>query len=150
MKKKLVSILIPCYNSREYLAETIESALNQTWPNCEIIIVDDGSNDDSLEIAREYEGDDVHVIAQSNQGAPAARNRAFRASTGDYIQYLDADDLLHPRKIEAQMSALRKYPPKTPAVCSTVYLQDGEAPQGGPISPALVPSSHVGGRLNRH
>ncbi len=126
-----VSILVPCYNSEEHLAETIESALGQTWPACEIIVVDDGSTDGSLEVARAYEGEDVRIIEQSNQGAPAARNRAFQASTGDYIQYLDADDLLHPRKIEAQVAALRESDPGTVAVCSTVYFQDGESPEEG-------------------
>lgn len=126
-----VSILVPCYNSEEHLAETIESALGQTWPACEIIVVDDGSTDGSLEVARAYEGEDVRIIEQSNQGAPAARNRAFQASTGDYIQYLDADDLLHPRKIEAQVAALRESDPGTVAVCSTVYFQDGESPKEG-------------------
>ena len=126
-----VSILIPCHNSEEHLAETIESALTQTWPEYEIIIVDDGSTDDSFEIARSYEGDEVNVIRQSNQGAPAARNRAFRASTGDYIQYLDADDLLHPHKVEAQVSALKECSPRTVAVSSTVYFQDGMPPGQG-------------------
>ncbi|WP_103027259.1 glycosyltransferase family 2 protein [Salinibacter altiplanensis] len=126
-----VSILIPCYNSEAHLEETIESALRQTWSNCEIIVVDDGSTDDSLEVARTYEGRRVRVIAQSNQGAPAARNRALEAAMGEYIQYLDADDLLHPRKIEAQVTALRKRTPKTLGVCSTVYFQDGEMPEEG-------------------
>jgi len=126
-----VSILIPCYNSEAHLAETIESALGQTWPSCEIIVVDDGSTDKSSEIARSYEGEGVRVIAQSNQGAPAARNRALEAATGEYIQYLDADDLLHPRKIEAQISALREQSSRTLAVSSTVYFQDEESPEEG-------------------
>jgi glycosyltransferase involved in cell wall biosynthesis len=126
-----VSILIPCYNTEAYLAETIESALGQTWPNCEIIVVDDGSTDDSLEVARAYEGEKVSVIPQSNQGASAARNRALEASTGTYIQYLDADDLLHPRKVEAQITALEHSRPRTVAVCSTVYFRDGNPPESG-------------------
>jgi glycosyltransferase involved in cell wall biosynthesis len=126
-----VSILIPCYNSEAHLAETIESALRQTWSSCEIIVVDDGSTDDSLEVARAYEGENVKVIVQSNQGASAARNRAFEAATGTYVQYLDADDLLHPRKIEAQVTALENSGPCTMAVCSTVYFQDGNPPESG-------------------
>jgi glycosyltransferase involved in cell wall biosynthesis len=126
-----VSILIPCYNSESYLAEAIESALGQTWPNCEIIVVDDGSTDDSLGVAQGYEGQGVRVIDQSNQGAPAARNRALEVATGEYIQYLDADDLLHPRKIEAQVSALQGCGGRTLAVCSTVYFQNGQPPGKG-------------------
>jgi len=93
--------------------------------------VDDGSSDNSLSIARSYESEQVTVISQSNQGASAARNRAFQAATGEYIQYLDADDLLHPRKIEAQITTLRDRDPMTVAVCSTVYFQDGSPPEQG-------------------
>ncbi|MDY7014005.1 MAG: glycosyltransferase family A protein [Cyanobacteriota bacterium] len=102
----LVSILIPCYNAEPWLAETLESALAQTWPNTEIIVVDDGSRDRSWEIARQFESRGVKAISQKNGGACAARNRAFRESSGDYIQYLDADDLLAPDKIERQMALL--------------------------------------------
>ena len=126
-----VSVLIPCYNAEEYLSDSIESVLLQTWPRCEVIIVDDGSTDNSLSIARSYENEQVTVISQPNQGASAARNRAFQAATGDYIQYLDADDLLHPRKIEAQVTTLRDRDPMTVAVCSTVYFQDGSPPEQG-------------------
>ena len=102
-----VSILIPVYNASPFLSATIESALQQTWKNTELIIVDDGSTDDSLGIAQKYASQKVLVIPQRNQGACTARNRAFRASTGDFIQYLDADDLLHPNKIKAQLAVLK-------------------------------------------
>ena len=125
------SILIPCYNDEEYVGTAIESALNQTWPDCEIIVVDDGSDDDSTGVVQQYESDGVKVLEQENRGAAAARNRALQASTGDYIQYLDADDLLHPCKIEAQISALQGCAKRTVAVCSTVYFQDGTPPEEG-------------------
>lgn len=99
----LVSILIPCYNARKWLKETVESALSQTWSDKEIIIVDDGSTDNSLHIARQYESKIVKVISQDNKGAAAARNKAFAYAQGDYIQWLDADDLIAPDKIEIQM-----------------------------------------------
>jgi glycosyltransferase involved in cell wall biosynthesis len=102
----LVSILIPCYNAEAWLAQTLESALSQTWPNTEIIVVDDGSTDRSLEIAQSFESRGVKVISQSNQGVCAARNLAFKAARGDFIQYLDADDLLAPEKIERQIALL--------------------------------------------
>ncbi|MEC4984688.1 MAG: glycosyltransferase family A protein [Oscillatoria sp. PMC 1068.18] len=101
--KPLVSILIPCYNAEAFLAETLESALSQTWENKEIIVVDDGSRDRSLTIAKQFESRGVKVISQENRGASAARNRAYQESQGDFIQYLDADDLLAPDKIERQM-----------------------------------------------
>ena len=107
MKPK-VSILIPLYNSEKYIAQTIQSALNQTWENKEIIIVDDGSSDNSFEIARKFESDIVKVFLQKNSGSCITRNEAFSFSSGEYIQYLDADDLLSPNKIEFQMKLIER------------------------------------------
>ncbi len=104
-----VSILIPCYNSQEWIESAIASALEQTWKSIEIIVVDDGSTDESLERARKFDLPEVKLIAQSNQGASRARNVAFENCSGDYIQYLDADDILHPTKIEIQLSFLEEY-----------------------------------------
>ena len=102
----LVSILIPAYNAEEWIAETIQSAVGQTWPHKEIIVVDDGSKDRTAEVARQFASKQVLVVSQENQGAAATRNHALRLSQGDYIQYLDADDLLAPDKIEAQIVSL--------------------------------------------
>jgi glycosyltransferase involved in cell wall biosynthesis len=124
----LVSILIPCYNSEKWIAETIESALVQTWQNKEIIIVDDGSKDNSLAIAKRFESPIVKVISQENRGAGAARNRALKEAQGDFIQYLDADDLLSPDKIESQISILLNEVNKV-AVCDTIHFLDGEGYQ---------------------
>lgn len=99
----LVSILIPAYNAEEWIADTIRSAIGQTWPRKEIIVVDDGSKDATLAIARQFENQGVRVVVQKNQGASTARNNAFSHSTGSYIQWLDADDLLAPDKISRQM-----------------------------------------------
>lgn len=104
--KLLVSILIPAYNSSEWIADTLRSALAQTWARKEIIVVDDGSKDDTLKIARQFERLNVKVITQENQGAAAARNKAFSLCQGEYIQWLDADDLLSPNKISQQMAYL--------------------------------------------
>ena len=104
----LVSILIPAYNSEAWLAETIQSALSQTWKKTEIIVVDDGSSDRTVEVAKQFESRGVQLLIQSNQGASAARNTAFTASKGDYIQWLDADDQLHPEKISSQMAVLNE------------------------------------------
>jgi GT2 family glycosyltransferase len=103
--KPLVSILIPAYNAEPWIADTIKSALNQTWPSREIIIVDDGSRDQTLRVARQFASEVVSVVTQENQGGSAARNRAFELCQGDYIQWLDADDLLSPEKVEKQMEA---------------------------------------------
>jgi len=103
MTTPLVSILIPAYNADTSIGETIGSALAQTWPRKEIVVVDDGSTDDTLAVARTFESSMVSVVTQTNKGAAAARNTAFSRCQGDYIQWLDADDLLSPDKITRQM-----------------------------------------------
>lgn len=100
---QLVSILIPAYNAERWIAETISSAIAQTWPATEIIVIDDGSSDGTLKVAQRYESHGVTVVTQSNRGASAARNAALSLARGDYIQWLDADDLLAPDKIARQM-----------------------------------------------
>ncbi len=102
----LVSILIPAYNAEQWIAETIQSATGQTWPRKEIIFVDDGSKDRTAEVARQFASKQILVVSKENQGAAATRNHALRLSQGDYIQWLDADDLLAPDKIEAQIASL--------------------------------------------
>jgi glycosyltransferase involved in cell wall biosynthesis len=106
--KPLVSILIPAHNAGQWLADTLHSAAAQTWERKEIIVVDDGSTDRTLSIARQFEGESLRVYTQAKQGAAAARNTAFSLSKGDYIQWLDADDLLARDKIERQVAALRE------------------------------------------
>jgi glycosyltransferase involved in cell wall biosynthesis len=106
MIKPLVSILIPAYNAQAWISDTLRSALAQTWEPKEIIVVDDGSTDRTLSIARRFESDQLRVVTQKNQGAAASRNTAYSFSKGDFIQYLDADDLMAPDKIARQMEAL--------------------------------------------
>jgi len=102
----LVSILIPAHNAEPWVAATLRSATEQTWPRKEVILVDDGSTDSTLEIARGFCSAKVKVVAQEKQGAAAARNAALALSQGDYIQWLDADDLLAPDKIEGQIKMI--------------------------------------------
>ena len=106
--KPLVSILIPAYNAEEFIADAIRSAIGQTWQRKEIIVVDDGSRDRTAEMARRFASKEVVFISKENQGAAATRNHAFQLSQGEYIQWLDADDLLAPDKIERQLAALRE------------------------------------------
>lgn len=105
--RPLVSILIPAYNAQAWVAESIRSALQQTWPRKEVIVVDDGSRDRTAEIATKFASSEVKVVVKDNEGAAATRNYAYRLSQGDYIQWLDADDLLTPNKIQRQLAALR-------------------------------------------
>jgi len=104
----LVSILIPAYNAENWIPYTIQSALDQTWPNKEIIVVNDGSTDKTAEMASHFSAKNVKIVSTENRGLPSAVNYAYQLSQGDYIQELDADDLLAPDKIEKQLSALRE------------------------------------------
>ncbi|MGO9138322.1 MAG: glycosyltransferase family 2 protein [Syntrophales bacterium] len=101
--KHLVSILIPAFNAEKWISDCIESALAQTWPNKEIIVVDDGSKDDTYKIASNFNSTLVRLVRQSNRGASAARNNALSLSKGDYIQWLDSDDILSADKIAVQL-----------------------------------------------
>lgn len=116
----LVSILIPAYNAEPWIADTIKSALDQTWSRKEIIVVNDGSNDQTLTVARQFAAKDVSVVTQDNRGAAAARNKAFSLAQGEYIQWLDADDLLAPDKIGRQMQTLEDYQSKR-TLCSASW-----------------------------
>jgi glycosyltransferase involved in cell wall biosynthesis len=106
--KPSVSILIPAYNAEPWIADTIKSALDQTWPRKEIVVVDDGSTDQTLQVARQFASKTVSIVTQENQGASTARNRAFELCQGDYIQWLDADDLLSSDKVTKQMAAAQE------------------------------------------
>jgi glycosyltransferase involved in cell wall biosynthesis len=108
MSSPLVSIIIPCYNAARYIGEAIESALRQTYPRKEVIVIDDGSTDDSLEVIRSF-GDAIRWETWQNRGGGAARNRGLQLARGDLIQFLDADDLLLPQKIERQITSLRNH-----------------------------------------
>jgi glycosyltransferase involved in cell wall biosynthesis len=108
MRLSLVSILMPAFNSEEWIAQAIRSALAQTWPRKEIIVVDDGSKDQTAAIARRFASKELTVVSTQNQGSAAARNHALRLCQGEYIQWLDADDLLSPGKIESQLAVMRE------------------------------------------
>lgn len=105
-----VSVIIPCYNAVLWLANTIASVRAQTWKHYEIILVDDGSNDGSGELADHLAGPDMKVIHQANAGQSAAFNRGLALAQGDYFEYLDADDLLAPDKLQVQVERLRALP----------------------------------------
>lgn len=106
MQPPLVSVLIPAYNAEKYLAEALSSILNQTYTNIEIIVVNDGSTDNTGNILETIKDKRFKVIHQQNQGQCAASNRAFHESTGDLIKFFDADDILNPENIELQVNRL--------------------------------------------
>ena len=102
----LVSILIPAYNAERYVGEAVESALAQTYPHVEVVVVNDGSTDGTRDVLAGYEGRGVRVIDQPNAGQCAAANRAFRESRGELVKFFDADDVLHPDHVALQVERL--------------------------------------------
>jgi len=102
MPNPIASILIPCYNGAQFVGEAIESGLSQTHPDVEVVVVDDGSTDDSLRVIRSF-GDRIRYESIPNGGACRARNHGATAARGEFLQFLDADDLLYPEKIAEQL-----------------------------------------------
>jgi glycosyltransferase involved in cell wall biosynthesis len=121
----LVSVIIPTFNRWSYLQMTIDSVLAQTYPHIEIIVVDDGSTDQTAEGLQSYSSR-IRVIRQTNQGGTAARNTGINAATGDYLTFLDHDDLMLPTKLEQQVALLETHPEFGAAHCRWEYID----PQG--------------------
>ena len=137
MPEPLVSVVIPLHNGERFVAQAIESALAQTWPRTEVIVVDDGSTDGSPEIARGYP---VRLVRQENLGAGAARNRGFAEAGGDLITFLDQDDLFLPEKLERQLQALRDEPKAGMCSCKMrIFLEPGDDRPAW-IAPELIDS----------
>lgn len=104
MSVPLVSVVVPVFNGERYLAESVRSALGQSWPKVEVLIVDDGSTDGSLQVARDLASDPrVRLLSGANGGPARARNLGIRESRGEFIAFLDADDLWLPHKLERQI-----------------------------------------------
>jgi len=120
MAVPLISVVIPNYNYGRYLPQAIDSALAQSYPHLEVIVVDDGSTDDSAAVQRQY-GERVRWLQQRHQGVSAARNWGIQESRGEVVAFLDADDIWHPAKLERQAALLRN-----PAVglvyCGVQYI----------------------------
>ena len=107
---KLVSVIIPAFNQSHYLGAAIESVLAQTYRNFEIIIVDDGSTDDTRQVAQGFERPNVRYVYQANAGLSAARNTGVRNARGEYLAYLDSDDLFTPQKLDLLVAQLERDP----------------------------------------
>jgi len=138
----LASVIIPAYNAAAYVAEAIDSVLAQDYPLVEIIVVNDGSKDNTLDVLRGY-GDRIRVVDQANAGPPKARNAGLHAVRGEFVAFLDADDVWSPSKLSAQIAHLAAHPD-----VGTVYTRwhvwradaDGvfRVPQGQATLPARV------------
>jgi glycosyltransferase involved in cell wall biosynthesis len=103
-----VSVVIPCYNQAHFLVEAIQSILAQSYPRVEIVVVDDGSTDDTSDVAARYP--EVRLVRQDNQGLSAARNAGLRESEGEYVVFLDADDRLLPEALEVGLECMEANP----------------------------------------
>ena len=135
MKNLLVSVVIPCYKQAHFLGEAIESVLAQTYRNVEVVVVDDGSPDDTSEVAARYSG--VRCVRQENQGLPAARNAGFRESKGAYLVFLDSDDRLLPNAVEDGLESLNAHQ-ECAFVCGhTEYIGADGAPIEHPRKPCV-------------
>src|SRR5215208_7052146 len=113
----LVSVVIPCYNQAHFLGEAIESVLAQSYKDFEIVVVDDGSPDDTSEVASRYE--EVRLIRQKNSGLAGARNRGLAEAEGAYVVFLDSDDRLMPEALEVGVRELASHP-ECAFVCGTL------------------------------
>src|SRR5690242_9706360 len=126
----LVSIVIPCYNHAHYLGQAIESVQRQTWPAVEIIVVDDGSTDDTAAVVARYPG--VTGLTQPNQGLSAARNTGLKASHGRYILFLDADDLVVPNALDKAVGEMTAHP-ECAFVSGAFYYADEQGVPGSKL-----------------
>lgn len=135
----LVSILIPCHNAERWIAECIQSALAQTWPEKEVIVVDDGSTDGSLRVIESF-GDRIRFETGLNRGGNAARNRLLELARGDWVQYLDADDFLRPRKVETQAVFAAAHPDISLVCSPVVWLWQRDCEEREQVTP--IPPPH--------
>ena len=142
LEEPKISVIIPAYNARKFIAEAIESVLNQTFPAHEIIVVDDGSTDGTGEFVEKQFGDKVRVIQQENKGQGAARNTGIQVATGNIFQFLDADDLLLPNKFEVQLDFWRRNPEFDIVYCDHCYFTGERIPNDLP-SPSPLPQGNL-------
>ncbi|CAD5933479.1 putative glycosyltransferase RC0461 [Planktothrix tepida] len=120
----LISVVIPVYNGEKTIQQTINSVLNQTFKDWELIIVDDGSQDSTVKIIREIEDSRIRILSYDNGGLAISRNRGIDQAQGEYITFLDADDLWTPEKLEAQFQALQENPEAAVAYSWTDYIDE--------------------------
>jgi glycosyltransferase involved in cell wall biosynthesis len=120
----LISVVIPVYNGEKTIRETIESVLNQSFQDFELIVINDGSQDSTLEIVCSIKDPRLQVFSCSNAGLATSRNRGIARAVGEYISFIDADDLWTPDKLEAQLKALKDNPESAVAYSWTNYIDE--------------------------
>ncbi len=120
----LVSVIIPVYNGEKTIQETIESVLNQTFIDLELIVINDGSQDATLKLVERIQDSRINVFSYPNAGQSTSRNRGIALATGEYISFIDADDLWTPDKLEAQLKALQANPKAAVAYSWTDWIDE--------------------------
>ncbi len=121
---KKVSVIIPVYNAEKYIAATVQSVLSQTYENFEIIIVDDGTPDNSVKVCQQFDDARIKIIHQQNKGLPGARNTGIRHAQGDYLAFLDADDIWLPEKLEKHVEHLNNSPTVGISFCYSAFINE--------------------------
>lgn len=134
-----VSILIPCHNAGRWIAAAVLSALSQTWTDTEVIVIDDGSTDNSVAVLRSF-GSRITWETGPNRGGNAARNRLLEQATGKWVQFLDADDLLRPRKVENQLASWAAAGAKEDVIYSPVQIETWRNDGTTEVAQSLVDS----------
>lgn len=134
-----VTIGIPCYNASQWIAASVQSALDQSWPDKEVIVVDDGSTDGTVDILRKF-GNAIRIEQASHGGANRARNLLLKAARGEWLQYLDADDYLRMEKIERQFSEAGPAD-QADVIYSPVLIEEWKDGHPLPLEPELIDSS---------
>ncbi|NJL79246.1 MAG: glycosyltransferase family 2 protein [Richelia sp. RM2_1_2] len=127
---KKVSVIIPLYNAEKYIARTLQSILNQTYQNIEIIIVDDESPDNSVKICQQFNDSQIKIIHQKNRGLPGARNTGIRHATGEYIAFMDADDIWLPEKLNNHIIHLENNPDVGVSFSRSAFIDETDKPLG--------------------
>ena len=142
MKDKLISIITPCYNSEKYIVETIESVLNQTYENWELLITDDESHDNSIKIINDYIQQDsrIKLFRIKNSGPAVARNNSIKKAKGNYMAFLDSDDIWYPKFLEKSIEFCDQ---SEGFVCASYEMKDDDKRD---VYPPLIPPN----KANKH
>ncbi len=145
MTLPLVSVAICTYNGERYLAATLDSVLAQTYPNMEVVVVDDGSRDGTVSIVRQYAERDSRIrwFARENAGLPASRNYAFAQARGEWIAIIDQDDLCYPERLARQIAVAAAYPSAGLVFCDTHYIDGVGRNLGNHLASFTLPDSFI-------
>lgn len=143
--KELVSILICTYNGAKYLSETLESVLNQDYLNTEILVIDDGSTDATIDIAKKYQANNerIKIFSRKNFGLSASRNFGFTVSKGEWIAIIDQDDICYPSRISTQLSVAHQYPEASLIFSDTDYIDMNGNIIGSHLNKFNLPASFI-------